>query len=389
MGHAGPAALAPIPGDPDTVLATAARLRAQAATVGSCAHLLRGLTTAGDGSWQGPAGGAFVARARAVVAPLLRIETRYAVAAATLAPLADELRACQAAVAGALTERDDAFPRFLALGEAMSVAEQSAEPSVRSQATGLRAAMVVQGNRVRVAEGEHASAHERWRATDQRAAGVLGRLLQDGLADDGLYDALTSVSDVASGVAETAGVLELVPPVRTAAAPVALAAAGVQVWSDATVRVAYGDGDWATIALHGRRRRRWPGRHWPEGHRHGRSGAARGGHLGGAGGGPAHPGVGLEPVDGAGRGQPATGLGAATCTRVWPAVGPTPSGPVPRASRRRGAPRSSAGPSCQVVREPGWAGLAGTAATGRRPTQPPSPATSGSTTGPGPPRPDP
>ena len=189
-----PAALAAVPGDPDTVLALATRLRGQAARVGSLARLLRSLTTAGRAEWEGPAAAAFTRRAEAAVAPLLRIETRYAVAAATLVPLAEALRECQAAVATAVAERNDALPRFLALGDAMAVAEQSPEASGRAQAVRLREAMVMQGSRVELAEAAHAAAHDRWRAADLRAARLLGRLVQDGAADDRLYDALTATS---------------------------------------------------------------------------------------------------------------------------------------------------------------------------------------------------
>lgn len=246
-----PAALAAVPGDPDTVLALATRLRGQAAKVGSLARLLRSLTTAGGSGWQGPAAAAFTRRAEAAVTPLLRIETRYAVAAATLVPLAEALRECQAAVAAAVAERNDAFPRFLALGDAMAVAEQSAEASGRAQAVRLREAMVVQGCRVELAEAAHAAARERWRAADLRAAQLLGRLVQDGLADDRLYDALTATSRTTGATAEVAGALELVPPLRAGAAPVALAATGGQLASDVALRLAYGDGDWGTIVLRG------------------------------------------------------------------------------------------------------------------------------------------
>ena len=245
------AVLAPIPGDPDTVLALATRLRGQASKVGSVARVLRALF-AGDGStWQSPAGAAFTTRATAVVTPLQRIETRYAVAASVLAGLADELCWCQLAVRRAAAERDDAHPRFVAAAGAMALAEQSPDESRRAEAASWRRLMVEQGHRVARAEAEHASAHARWRAADRRGASVLGRLVQDGLADDPLYDALTTASSLAADAGEVSGGLELVPPLRAAAAPVSLAAAGVQLGSDLTVRTAYGDGDWATIALQG------------------------------------------------------------------------------------------------------------------------------------------
>jgi hypothetical protein len=245
------APLEPLPGDPDTVLALAARLRAQAARVGSVAGLLQALVAGGDATWQSPAGAAFTSTAAAVVPPLRRIETRYAVAASVLVGLADELRGCQVSVARAVSQRDDAYPRFVAVAEAMSLAEQSSDESRRAEAVVLRQLMVEQGQRVAVAEAEHARAIERWRAADQRAAVVLGRLVQDGLADDALYDALTTASRLSGGTGEVSGALELVPPLRAAAAPVSLLAAGVQIGSDITVRSAYGDGDWATIALEG------------------------------------------------------------------------------------------------------------------------------------------
>ena len=245
------AGLEPLAGDPDTVLALAARLRGQAARLESLARVLESLVAGGEATWQSPGGAAFTDRAAAVVPPLRRIGTRYAVASSVLVGLADELRGCQVAVARAVSERGDAHPRFVALAQATSLAEQSADESRRAEAVGLRRLMVEQGQRVAGAEAEHARALDRWRAADHRAAVVLGRLLDDGLADGALYDALTTANRLAGATGDVSGALELVPPLRPAAAPVSLVAAGVQLGSDVTLRSAYGDGDWSTIALHG------------------------------------------------------------------------------------------------------------------------------------------
>jgi hypothetical protein len=233
------------------VLALAARLRGQAARLASVARLLAALAPAVGTAWQSPAGAAFTGRAAAVVAPLQRIELRLSVAAAVLVGLADELRGDQAAAARATADWHDAHPRFVALAEATALAERSSDECRRTEAVALRQLMVEQGHRVVVAQAEHARAHERWRAADRRAAAVLGRLVEDGLADDPLYDALTAASRLAGEAGDVSAVLELAPPLRAAAAPVSLAAAGVQVGSDALVRASYGDGDWGTIALLG------------------------------------------------------------------------------------------------------------------------------------------
>ena len=99
------------------------------------------------------------------------------------------------------------------------------------------------------AERRHASRLARATTeADRRCAGVLHRLVQDGLDDSRTYDALTGLSRGAGAVGGVAGTLALVPVLK-ALGVVAGAGDGLRSLADTAVRVGYGDGDWGSIAL--------------------------------------------------------------------------------------------------------------------------------------------
>ncbi|KQU70438.1 hypothetical protein ASD62_04810 [Phycicoccus sp. Root563] len=248
MSSSAAAVLGPVAGDPAGVRGIAATLSAEGEQLAALARTARGLADPGVAVWSSPAGAAFGRRFGAVPEVLERVARRYAVAASALRRLADELERVQVEVAGAQRVHRVEWDAFLRAGELMGVAEGSADPAQRAQAGRYRAEMVTHGERVQVAVRRHAEAHDAWTAADRRCAAVLRGLLDDGLADSGLYDALTGTSRVAGEVAGAAGTLALVPPLRPLAA-VAAGSAGLQVAADAVVLVGYGDGDPTHLAL--------------------------------------------------------------------------------------------------------------------------------------------
>lgn len=240
-----------IGGDPGTVRALARTLGGQGDWLGSLAGILRGLADPSVATWDSPAGAAFGRRCAGVASVLDRVSRRYAVAASAVLGLAEALARAQSAVAGARRAYDEAWPEFLAAGDAVALAESSDDPAVRGTAPRLRVRMVEAGDRVRAAAQQASVAREEHRRADRQCAGVLARLRADGLSDGGWYDAVTATRDVARSVGGVAGPAAAIPfpPLQAVAAPVAAVADGVGLVTDATVLAVWGEGSWSSVAL--------------------------------------------------------------------------------------------------------------------------------------------
>lgn len=247
-GVEGTAVLAPVGGDPGEVRRVAAGLAAEADLLAALARTVRGLADPATTVWASPAGEAFGRRAGAVPGVVERVGHRYGVAAAALRRLAEALQEAQAEVAWSQRVHEEAWGPFLRAGEQMGQAENSADPGQRALAEWHRSEMVAHGERVQLAVRRHTAAHDTFAVADRACAAVLCGLLDDGLADSRLYDALTGTSRVAGQVSSAVGIAALLPPLRPLA-PVATLAEGVGVAADAVVLVGYGDGDLTSVAL--------------------------------------------------------------------------------------------------------------------------------------------
>ncbi|KRE55353.1 hypothetical protein [Phycicoccus sp. Soil748] len=245
-----PRALAPLPGDPVEVRALADVLARQGEGVAALGRTVGGLGDPGLVGWSSPAGSAFARRVGAVPAVLAAVANRYGVAASALRGLADGLAMAQAEVAWAQRVLAEEWGPFLAAGDRMALAEASPDPTERAAAVVHRAEMVAHGERVEEARRRHQLAWDAFEVADRRCATTLHALLDDGLADSAVYDALTGVSRAGGAVAAVAGTLSLAPPLKVLA-PVASAAEGVRLAADGTVLAAYGDGDATDLLLRG------------------------------------------------------------------------------------------------------------------------------------------
>ena len=240
--------LAPVPGDPDEVRRIAAGLGAEADLLVALAHTVRGLADPAVAVWSSPAGRAFARRAGAVPGVVERMGHRYGVAAAALRGLADALQEAQAEVTWSQHLHEQEWGPFLRAGDQLGLAEGSADPAQRALAARWRTEMVAHGERVQLARRRHAQAHDAYAVADRACAGVLRGLLDDGLADSRLYDALTGTSRGAAEVAGAFGTIALLPPARPLAV-VAVVVGGLGLATDTAVRVGYGDGDLTSLAL--------------------------------------------------------------------------------------------------------------------------------------------
>jgi hypothetical protein len=242
--------LRPLPGDPGTVQALADRLAGQGELLLALASTLRGLGDPRTAVWVSPAGAAFAARSRAAASRLVSVGRRYSVSAVALRPLAAALAEAQHDVDLAVHEHADALSRAGDVGTLRVLAQDSSDPAQRATAEHLHREEIEQLERVQQAERRHASGWARYTEADRRCAGVLHRLVQDGLDDSRTYDALTGLSRGAGAVGGVAGALAMVPALKPLGV-VAGASDGVQLAADTAVKVGYGDGDWGDIALTG------------------------------------------------------------------------------------------------------------------------------------------
>ena len=235
----------PIPGSPDVVEGLAAALRDEAIRVGAAQARL-GMIRTGS-RWDSPAGRAFAARVTELPPVLGAVAERYAGAATALRVFAAEFREAQNACTQAIVLRERGIIRRDRFGEAMAQAELSDSPAEQARLPELRALMAQGGAEVLEYERQYRRAQERYREADQRCARALGALLDDAITDSWQYNTVAGTATVAHGVADTAGLLGLVPAFKPAAGVAGMGGAGVGLAADAVLRVAYEEGSWQPI----------------------------------------------------------------------------------------------------------------------------------------------
>lgn len=235
--------LAPLPGDAETVLVKAARLRVMAERVGAVQSVLLGLHA--GSRWDSPAGARFAAKTVRLSPVLDSMASRYAGASAALRTFAAALQEAQDVTTreiqvneGALGDRD----RWLQDMEALPVTDQEGRAT-------LRAKFVEAAGEAQASRGRYLAAQQRFEEADRQCCGSLDALADDALKDSGTYHALTAAADLSGEVSRQLGPLAVLPLPQTKAAGVVVAAAGaVQVSADALLLAHYGDGDGGELA---------------------------------------------------------------------------------------------------------------------------------------------
>ena len=234
--------LPPLPGDPGAVRLLADRLTGTAQRLAALAGVLARLR---DGAtWDSPAGDAFGARLREVAPVLDAVAARLGGSAAPLRALADAMAEAQVVVSAAVLDLDEAEHAYAVLEDRAvalcAAGRQDHDPDLLL----VRHLQVDQVEAQQVARARHAAAAERFREADARCAAVLRSLTVDGLADALPYRVLVGVSGAGHAVAALGQVATVVPELK----PVVAVADAAAVAADATLLVAYGEGDGRQLA---------------------------------------------------------------------------------------------------------------------------------------------
>ena len=233
---------APIPGDAGTMLGVAATLTDRAQRIGALASVL---AVTRDGSiWEGQAGDAFRSRVAAVPPSLDLVAQRYAGAAAALARLAPVLEETQAEATAAIAEHLRAHDQYAVLEERAAVLSAGGASEDSPEVAQIRREQIDQVRRWQAADDRHARAIERFRGADAACVDTLRGLAQDRIVDSTVYRLVVGAGDVGRCAASLG-------PVGRAAHPLAaLAIAGglVATASEAALLLAYGEGDWSSLA---------------------------------------------------------------------------------------------------------------------------------------------
>ena len=235
----------PIPGSPDVVEGVAAALRDEAVRIDTAQSELRILRA--GARWSSPAGQAFADRVAELPPVLGAVAERYAAASTMLRTFADEFREAQEACSRAIVLRERGVLRRDRFGEEAAVAEASGSPAELKQVPRLRELMVEGAAEVLAQERAYGEARERFEQADRRCARALGALVEDVLADTWQYDTVKGAGALGHGVADTAGMLGLIPFCKPVAGAVGATASGVAMGADLTVKLAYGEGEWRPL----------------------------------------------------------------------------------------------------------------------------------------------
>ena len=234
--------LPPLPGHPGAVRLLADRLtttaRRLSALAGALARLRDGAT------WDGPAGDAFGARLHDVVPVLDAVAVRLGGAGPPLRALAQAMEEAQAVTSRAVLDVDEAEHAYAMLEERVVALVAAGADEGSPEVLVVRH---LQTEQVRVqgdARARHAVAAERFREADQRCAAVLRSLSVDGIADSLPYRVVAGVGSAGRDLATVGALGAVVPELR----PVAAAADAVAVAADATLLLAYGEGDLGELA---------------------------------------------------------------------------------------------------------------------------------------------
>ena len=234
--------LPPLPGDPGAVRLLADRLTGTAQRLAALAGVLARLR---DGAtWDSPAGDAFGARLREVAPVLDAVAARLGGSAAPLRALADAMAEAQVVVSAAVLDLDEAEHAYAVLEDRAVALCAAGRPDHDPDLLLVRHLQVDQVEAQQVARARHAAAAERFREADARCAAVLRSLTVDGLADALPYRVLVGVSGAGHAVAALGQVATVVPELK----PVVAVADAAAVAADATLLVAYGEGDGRQLA---------------------------------------------------------------------------------------------------------------------------------------------
>ncbi len=229
--------LPPLAGDPGAVRLLADRLTGTAQRLAALAGVLARLR---DGAtWDGPAGDAFGARLREVAPVLDAVAARLGGSAAPLRALANAMAEAQVVVSAAVLDLDEAEHAYAVLEDRAVALCAAGRREDDPDLLVVRHLQVDQVEAQQLARARHAAAAERFREADARCAAVLRSLTVDGLADDLPYRVLVGVSTAGHDVAALGQVATVVPELK----PVVAVADAAAVAADATLLVAYGEGD--------------------------------------------------------------------------------------------------------------------------------------------------
>ena len=237
----------PIPGSPDVVEGVAAALRDEAERIDTAQSDLRILRA--GARWSSPAGQAFADRVAELPPVLGAVAERYAAASTTLRTFVAEFREAQEACSRAIVLRERGVLRRDRFGEEAAVAEASGSPAELAQVPRLRELMAEGAAEVLAQERAYGEARERFEQADRRCARALGALLDDVLADTWQYDTVKGAGALGHGVADTTGLLGLIPFCKPVAGAVGATASGVAMGADLTVKLAYGEGEWRPLVV--------------------------------------------------------------------------------------------------------------------------------------------
>ena len=234
--------LPPLPGHPGAVRLLADRLASTATRLSALASVLARLR---DGAtWDGPAGEAFGARLREVGPVLEAVSERLGGAAPPLRSLADAMEEAQGVVARAVLDVDEAQHAYAVLEDRAAALVAGGAGADDPGMLLVRHLQLEQVEAEQLARARHLAAAERFHEADRRCAAVLRSLSVDGLADSVPYRVLVGASTAGHDVATLAPAATVLPEL----APVVSVADALATAADATLLVAYDEGDAGALA---------------------------------------------------------------------------------------------------------------------------------------------
>ena len=235
--------LPPLPGHPGAVRLLADRLASTATRLSALASVLARLR---DGAtWDGPAGEVFGARLRDVGPVLDAVSARLGGAAPALRSFADAMEEAQRVVAGAVLDVDEAQHAYAMLEDRAAALVTGGAREDDPGMLVVRHLQIEQVEAEQLARARHVAAAERFHEADRRCAAVLRALSVDELADSVPYRVLVGASTAGHDLATLAPATAALPELG----PVVSFAGGLAVAADATLLVAYDEGDAGALAV--------------------------------------------------------------------------------------------------------------------------------------------
>ena len=235
--------LPPLPGHAGAVRLLADRLASTATRLSALASVLARLRE--GATWVGPAGEAFGARLRDVGPVLDAVSVRLGGAAPALRSFADAMEEAQRVVARAVLDVDEAQHAYAVLEDRAAALVTGGAGDDDPGMLLVRHLQLAQVEAEQLARARHLAAAERFHEADQRCAAVLRALSVDELADSVPYRVLVGARTVGHDLATLAPATAAMPELG----PVVSLAGGVAVAADATLLVAYDEGDAGALAV--------------------------------------------------------------------------------------------------------------------------------------------